>query len=344
MILNTLKHRFREGFPQLYNRLQRLRWMPHRYVDKVTNSDYNFHEWRARLTRFHRERLRVESEVGYYPNLRDPKTFNEKILWKKAYVRDPLLTLTADKYAVRDYIRDKLGQQQARQLLVSLLHVVSSPDDLSLDALTPPYVIKTNHGSGFNLFVKDRNSEGQFLISYEDTEPQLWTESQIKSQLRKWLSTTYGFRSHQWAYIDINKKVLVEQFIEDRIGCKLTSIKAWCFNGEPSHLNIVCSIDGTPSISFVTLDFDIIDGKYCGYPTVPSTIIRDISIRLDSSTLSDYSKKLSEPFSFCRVDFYLSGRSLLFSEITHYPHNGAIYFEGCDQDLDAEFGKQWTLP
>ncbi len=45
---------------------------------------------------------------GYKLNLRNPKSFSEKIFWKKLYYRDPLIKITTDKYLVRSYIKKNL--------------------------------------------------------------------------------------------------------------------------------------------------------------------------------------------------------------------------------------------
>ena len=44
---------------------------------------------------------------GYWPNLRRPRTFNEKIHWKKLNDRREVVARTSDKFAVRRYVRAK---------------------------------------------------------------------------------------------------------------------------------------------------------------------------------------------------------------------------------------------
>jgi len=61
--------------------------------------------------------------VGYTPNLRNPTTFNEKSTWRKLYERDPLLPLVADKYKVRDYVRERLKHVEG-DILIPLLYVL----------------------------------------------------------------------------------------------------------------------------------------------------------------------------------------------------------------------------
>ena len=84
------------------------------------------------------------------PNLRDPRTFNEKIAWRKLYQHNPQFPIFADKIAVKAEIARLIGEQH----IIETLWVVNNPDDIPFDGLKPPYVIKVNHGSGGNVFIR----------------------------------------------------------------------------------------------------------------------------------------------------------------------------------------------
>jgi len=339
---STLKQLAQEKFPDVYKRLQYLRWMPTRLLDRIVQSDYRLHAFRAQLTNYRQERERVEKEIGYYPSLKNPQTFNEKILWKKAHVRDPLLTRTTDKYEVRQYVEEKLGEKKAKELLIPLLHVTDNPNDLPLDTLEPPFVVKTNHGSSFNLFIHDRMTDGQFLVSYEKSKPAIWDSDQIVVQLKNWLDRTYGLRRHEWAYVNIVPLILVEPFIQDDFGDRLTEVKVHCFQGRPLYFQIAVSLDSVPYISFLDSESKPIDVKYVGHSNIPPPTLDEITTGTDFCRIARMAGLLSQAFSYARIDFYYSGRHLFFSEITHYPHSGALTFDG-SRDLDLEFGNKYIL-
>ena len=92
-------------------------------------------------------------KTGETLNLDNPRTFNEKIQWLKLYDSTPIKTLLADKYAVRGWIKEKIGAKY----LVPLLGVWDSFDDINFNTLPERFVLKCNHGSGYNIIVKDKS-------------------------------------------------------------------------------------------------------------------------------------------------------------------------------------------
>ncbi|KLI27805.1 ATP-grasp fold amidoligase family protein, partial [Brachyspira hyodysenteriae] len=85
-----------------------------------------------------------KSHVGYEPNLENPKTFNEKLQWLKLYYHDTLMTKCADKYAVREYIKETIGEEY----LIPLIGVWDRVEDINFDSLPNQFVLKVNWGSG----------------------------------------------------------------------------------------------------------------------------------------------------------------------------------------------------
>jgi len=88
--------------------------------------------------------------TGEALNLDDPQTYNEKIQWLKLYDSTPVKTRLADKYAVRDWVKEKIGEQY----LVPLLGVWDRFDDIDFDKLPEKFALKCNHGSGYNIILK----------------------------------------------------------------------------------------------------------------------------------------------------------------------------------------------
>ncbi len=106
-----------------------------------------------------------KKSFGYNLNLENPKTFSEKIQWLKLNDRKPLHTLCADKYAVREYIKEKIGEQY----LIPLVYHTDNPSDIIPDNLPDyPFIIKTNHGCGEHIIVKDKSE-----INYKSVQKTL---------------------------------------------------------------------------------------------------------------------------------------------------------------------------
>src|SRR5712692_6983991 len=59
---------------------------------------------------------RFKRVFGYPLNLKDPRTFNEKLFWLILYYRTPLVTRLADKYEVRGYVTERIGAERLNDL------------------------------------------------------------------------------------------------------------------------------------------------------------------------------------------------------------------------------------
>ena len=95
--------------------------------------------------------LWYRQRVGRPLNLRAPKTFNEKVQWLKLYDSTPLKTRLADKYLVKEWIKEKIGEKY----LVPLLGVWDSFDEIDFNNLPDQFVLKANHGAAMTLIIKD---------------------------------------------------------------------------------------------------------------------------------------------------------------------------------------------
>ena len=89
-------------------------------------------------------------------NLENPKAYNEKIQWLKLYDRNPLYTTLVDKYKVREYVKQKIGDRY----LIPLLGCWSNPDDIDFESLPDRYVLKCNHDSGTVIICTDTRTPG----------------------------------------------------------------------------------------------------------------------------------------------------------------------------------------
>ena len=244
-------------------------------------------------------------------DLKDPKTFNEKVQWLKihSFPDDPLVVRCADKYAVRGYVEEKgLGAT-----LVPSLGAWTSPDDIDWGALPDSFVLKCAHGCAYNVICPDKLK---------------LDEHGTKRQLGKWLKEDFGVFNVEPHYSKITPRMIVG---EEFLGDGLTDYKFFCFNGEPRYIYISYDLahDRQAKIGY----YDI-GGK-------PLGIERDDYAHLDVEELPPYfdemrnaAKALCEDFTFVRVDFFATASRFYFAELTFTPSAGMMPFNPRKYDLE----------
>lgn len=158
---------------------------------------------------------------GRLPDLANPRTFDEKILWYNLFYRHPLMTRVADKAAVREYVSSKgLGR-----LLNDLYGVYDSVDEIDLARLPGKFVVKGTHGSRMIIVCRDKASLD-------------WGRCRI--EMRRWLGTCYYEARREWAYKHIRPRLICEQYLENAELGQLVDYKFYCYNGNPRVL-FVCT-------------------------------------------------------------------------------------------------------
>ncbi|MHA7878151.1 MAG: ATP-grasp fold amidoligase family protein [Saccharospirillum sp.] len=254
-----------------------------------------------RLLGFPREKRRFLKAHGYPLNLQQPRTFNEKLCWKKIYDRNPVLPVIADKLRVRDYIRNQLGSAEAEDVLIPLLQVMDVPEALDLDALPEQFVIKSNHGSGHNWLVR---SKAEF------------TMNAFVELAEKWLKAPYGDRNHEWAYQQIPRKILVEPLLQDDAGHIPADYKFSMMNGRCVFVQVDQDRYGEFTRSLFSPDWQWLDvaWKRKQGPDLPKPANLERMLALAA--------QLAKPFDYIRVDFYSLGARVYIGELTNYPARG----------------------
>lgn len=152
--------------------------------------------------------------LGYELDLDNPKTFNEKLQWLKLHDRRPEYTIMVDKYKVRDYIAEKLGEEY----LIPLLGVWDDPDEIDFNALPNQFVLKCNHNSGLGMCICKDKSKLDI--------------KKVKEELRKGLAQDYYLTGREWPYKDVPRKIICEKYMVDESGYELKDYKFYCFNGK----------------------------------------------------------------------------------------------------------------
>ena len=238
--------------------------------------------------------------LGYWPNLKSPKTFNEKLQWLKLHNRKPEYTQMADKFAVREYIAKTIGDEY----LIPLLGVWDKFEDIDFEKLPNQFVLKCTHNSGGNIICKDK------------------IDFNIRNARRKinwWLKHNYFYAQREYPYKNIKPRIIAEQYMVDESGIELKDYKVWCFNGEPKFLSVNSerySIDGLKVTYF---DFNWNELPFIRHYPKSTKGLKKPKFLEDMNVLS---KILSDNTFFLRVDWYIAQEKLFFGELTFFPLSG----------------------
>jgi TupA-like ATPgrasp len=267
-------------------------------------------------------RLRFRLRKARWPNLRDPKSFDEKLGFLMLYWRHPLKTRCADKYSMRAYVRE----QKLAHLLPKIIDVYEDSRAIDFQMLPEQFVLKCTHGSHFNIICTNKRK-----LNFEET----------RRKLDAWMKVDYSRVYGEVHYEPIQPRIICEPFLGDSAGILPYDYKVYCFDGK-AHCVMVCTnrgLDGHGAQYHFfdrnwkrTLSYDKFSLEGCGYIS-----------KVDAhAEIIEASEILSKPFPFVRLDFFsINGRAVI-SEMTFTP-------AGCiDTDLtdlaQHELGQLITLP
>ncbi|MCB2208724.1 MAG: hypothetical protein KQH67_10570 [Bacteroidetes bacterium] len=258
-------------------------------------------------------RIRYLFVFRRFPNLKKPKTFNEKINWLKLNYNNVELTKFADKYEVRSYIKNQIGGQY----LNTIYGIYNSAEEIDWNLFPQNFVLKATHGSGWIIICKDK--------SRFDTE-------QAKTEMNKWLSQNYYDLWGEKVYKNIQPRIICEKFLEGRPEEGIVDYKFYCFNGIPRFLHVdVNRHNDQHYINFYDLKWNKLPIRK-GYPNSAKSDRKPESL----DVMIDIATKLSRNLPFVRVDLYEEKGSVIFGELTFYPQNGLSSFY--PKKYEREFG------
>ena len=257
--------------------------------------------------------------MGYKLDLKHPKTFNEKLQWLKLYDRNPLYTTLVDKYRVKQWVADKIGEQY----VIPTLAVYNSVDEIDLDKLPNQFVLKCNHDSGSVVICRDKTSF--------DLEA-------AKRKLGEALKKNFYWEAREWPYKNVKRCVFAEKYLEGNEK-ELIDYKMMVFKGEV-RCCFTCtnrrSVDGL-KVTFFDVDWERMP-FIRHYPADNKPIEKPVSYE----EMVRISERLSEFIPFSRVDFYEIKGMPYFGEITLYPGGG--FEEFTPMHWDGILGDWIKLP
>ena len=267
-------------------------------------------------------KLYYRFRVGRKLNIDNPTSLNEKLQWMKFNYRFPLQSIVSDKLLVRDYVKDKIGEEY----LIPLLGSWEKYDDIDFSQLPEQFVLKCNHDSG-GLVVCTNKEEINYVKS--------------KSKIEKSLKSNFFYIGREYQYKNIKPMILCEEFISDA-GKIPMDYKIYCFNGVPD-VTLVCKdrfSKNTHRASYLYYDQE---WNFVPLNKGDGTILDPkIEKPKNFEKMLEIAKKLSEDFVFARIDLYNIKGKIYFGEITLSPNSG--FDADIKYETDIMFGQKLDIP
>lgn len=246
-------------------------------------------------------------------DLNNPQTFNEKLQWLKLYDRRPEYTPLVDKFAVKQIVAGKIGEEH----IIPTLGVWDNFDEIDFDTLPDQFVLKCTHDSGGLVICRDKSK---------------LNIHKARKKISKSLERDFYLRGREWPYKNVPRKIIAEKYMEDKNASELTDYKFYCFNGEPRFLYISKGLENhaTAAISFLTLDWQFAPYERSDYK--PFSELPPKPQKFD--LMVEIARKLSTGTDFLRVDLYEINGEVYFSELTFSPGSGFTKFKNFEHDLE----------
>ncbi len=251
-------------------------------------------------------------------NIKNPKTFNEKLQWLKLHDRKEIYTTMVDKYLVKDYVENLIG----KKYIIPTLGVWSQFDAIDFDRLPNQFVLKCTHDSGGLVVCLDKTK---------------FDKQKAKKKIEESLKTNYYRNCREWPYKNVIPRIIVEPYMKDDKLDELIDYKIMCFNGEPK-MAFTCTerFNGELKVTFFDLDWNPLPFER-HYPSSKKKISKPQHL----DTMLCLAKKLSKDIPFVRVDFYEINNKVYFGELTFFPGSG--FEEFTPNEYDLKLGEMITL-
>lgn len=271
-----------------------------------------------------RVKLVMLRSLGYWPNIDNPRTFNEKIAYRKLRQHDDRYKVLADKWKVRDYVENKIGNRY----LSKVYAVIRSISELDFESLPERFVAKPAHKSGEVYFVPSKAEVNR---------------KQIIHILSGWLNNKYedGIKHGEYWYREMLPRVLFEEWLFDGKFKIPLDFKFFVFHGKVHAIQVDFDRFTNHAINFYTREWRQIPIRKGNRPNKPVNPQDIKPPKLEE--MIEVAENLGNDFDFVRVDFYylFSTDRIVFGEMTFAPGSG--YSPFIPNSYDLKFGRLWRL-
>jgi hypothetical protein len=255
--------------------------------------------------------------VGRRLDLRNPRSFTEKIQWLKMNWRNNLLTQCADKYEVRKFVGDRVGPD----ILKALYGVYDKPEEIDISRLPDAFVLKVNRGCKQNIFCKNKSEMD-------------WTETYrlLKRHMKEELYPLF----REWAYKNIIPRIICEEYLSVHDE-PLKEYGFYCYHGVPRQVEINEYLPESHYVNMFDVDLNLLENKYGSAP-----LQKQVTRTPQYEKMLDYATNLSRGFPFVRVDLLCFNERIYFGEMTFYPLAGMCRLD--PESFDDFLGSHLEIP
>lgn len=264
-----------------------------------------------------------KSLTGENINLREPKTFIEKIQWLKIHDHQKRYVELVDKISVKAYVKELIGEDY----IIPTLGVWENAESIQPDSLPSKFVLKCNHDSGSVTICHDKET---------------FDFSAARKKLDQCLHKDASRWAREWPYQFVERRIFAETLLENPKcpDADLLDYKVYCFNGEPTYCQVISDRTTTEKIDF--FDMNWIHQPFIGLNPNVKNSEKTIERPRTLNEMKEISTILSRDIPFSRIDFYDIEGKLLFGEITLYPYAGFGEFK--PSEWNRKLGDLIKLP
>lgn len=246
-------------------------------------------------------------------DLNEPRTFNEKIMYRKFNGRNDVFSRMADKIEAKKIVK-KLNEK------ISVPRSFWEGNDFSsldLNDLPTKFVFKANHASGTNLIVLNRED-----VSIE----------QLMKLRDEWFRHEQHHTMGEWAYKNIKKKVFIEEYL-DFSGTSPDDYKFFVYHGRVRFIQLDRGRFSYHTRNMYDRKWNDLGISY-SHPKGD-----DITKPKFIEDMIEIAESISMSLDFVRVDLYYHEGKIWFGEYTIYPGGGYERFPSLE--IDLLFGEYW---
>lgn len=258
-------------------------------------------------------------KVGYWPNLKKPKSYNEKIQWLKLNYKQPEYTQMVDKIAAKKYVARIIGDKY----IIPTIGIWNDIHEIDWDKLPSRFVLKASHDSGGVVVCKDKSkldiSEAKALLSGAGKKD-------------------YAKYNKEYVYHDVPHRFIAEKYMEDESGFELKDYKIFCCDGVPKYLFVATGRQQHDT------RFDFYDCNFNHLPVLNGHPNADVwpAKPKNFEEMLEVAAKLSKGMPEVRVDLYNINGRIYFGELTFFHWSGLTPYE--PREWDYKFGETIKLP
>jgi hypothetical protein len=292
--------------------------------------------WAERRLDLFLSRRAYRKAFGREPDLRHPVLFTEKVTARKLFERRRIFTTISDKILVRDFVTARIGTQYLTRLYL----VCDRFEEIDFDKLPDKFVIKPNHGTHWVSIVEDKKAFDRVAA---------------QKLFRRWMRTSYYVNSREFFYKNIDRRIMVEEFLQEGSGAPAIDYKFYVYDGVPRFLSLSQPLPTGDDVIIAFYDRNLrwlpvqrnfstnaytrakalkkdvpVENPFEGF-TFPSNIEEMFGLACE----------LGRGFDFIRADLYDPAGRILFGELTTLPGGGVSSFD--PPIYDQIFGQYWNF-